>query len=249
MATLYIVATPIGNLEDISLRALRILKDVDFIICEDTRVTSKLLVRYEIRKPLVSYHHHTKLQKIDYIIDRLKRGENAALVSDAGTPGISDPGGILVHDAWQAKDDIKIVPIPGPSSLISLASVSGIPMEKFKFMGFPPHKKGRQTFFKTLLESDTPVIFFESNHRILKALNELKEFAVNKNFVHSEDGGEKSTVNIFSSNHGSGYKIIIGRELTKMFENIYRGNFDEIIKILESDKNNLKGEFTVILYR
>ncbi|MFH1030092.1 MAG: ribosomal RNA small subunit methyltransferase I [bacterium] len=246
MSNLYILATPIGNLEDISLRALRILREVDFIICEDTRVTAKLLSHFEIKKPLISYHQHTHLQKINYIIERLAKGENAALVSDAGTPGISDPGGVLVdeilkrntspqpspskgegaHFPLLAKDgvgEVNIIPIPGANAAVTLASVAGIPMDKFLFLGFPPHKKGRQTFFKKVLESDMPVIFYESCHRILKALGELRSAL---------------------ETH-----VIVGRELTKMFETIYRGSVEDVIKELESDKNNLKGEFTAILYK
>ncbi|MFH0854055.1 MAG: 16S rRNA (cytidine(1402)-2'-O)-methyltransferase [bacterium] len=242
---LYIIATPIGNLEDISLRALRLLREVDFIICEDTRVTAKLLARYEIKKPLLSYHQHTRLQKIDYIIEKLEKGENAALVSDAGTPGISDPCGVLVDEILKRKTslplspskgdgahfpliandgvgDVNIIPIPGANAAVTLASVAGIPMDKFLFLGFPPHKKGRQTFFKRVLESDAPVIFYESCHRILKALGELRS----------------------AEQH-----IIVGRELTKIFETIYRGSVEYVMKELESDKNNLKGEFTVILYK
>ncbi len=266
---LYIVATPIGNLEDITLRALRILREVDFIICEDTRVTAKLLAHYEIKKTLISYHHHSKLDKINYIIERLEKGENAALVSDAGTPGISDPGGILVNEILKRKNrssgfivptqeecevgmqnfkdmqngciassliprdedngaaNIKIISIPGACAAITLASVSGIAMDKFIFLGFPPHKKGRKTFFEKVCENDMPVIFYESCHRILKALLEISELSVNKNSV----------------------QIILGREMTKMFETIYRGNMDNVLRELESDKNNLKGEFTVIVHK
>lgn len=236
---LYIVATPIGNLEDITLRALRILREVDFIICEDTRVTAKLLAHYDIKRPLVSYHHHSKLDKINQIVERLEKGENAALVSDAGTPGISDPGGVLVMEIIKANlhekehetvrnisNQIQIIPIPGPSAAVTLASVSGIAMDKFFFMGFPPHKKGRQAFFKEVLSSAEPVIFYESCHRIIKALSELKELSVDK----------------------KGVQIILGRELTKMFESIYRGNIAEVLEQLKSDEKNLKGEFTVIMY-
>lgn len=226
---LYIVATPIGNLKDITLRALEVLSEVDFIICEDTRVTAKLLTHYAIKKPLVSYHHHSKLQKINYIIERLKKGESAALTSDAGTPGISDPGGVLIKEILKennSKDIIKVVPIPGACAAVALASVSGIAMDKFLFMGFPPHKKGRKSFFEKTLKSDVPVIFYESCHRILKALNELRDYSLEKEEI----------------------KVIIGRELTKMFETIYRGDIGEVIKELKSDKKNLKGEFTVIIY-
>jgi len=273
MSSLYIVATPIGNLEDISLRALRVLKEVDFVICEDTRVTAKLLARYEIKKPVVSYHHHSKLQKINYIIERLEEGENAALVSDAGTPGISDPGGVLVSEILKRNtppisppykggerefsplteggvrggcDSNKVVPIPGPCAAVALASVSGIAMDKFLFMGFPPHKKGRKKFFGKVVESDVPVIFYESCHRILKALAELRGLSSPLTEGGVRGGCDKTPL-LTKEGIGGGFQIIVGRELTKMFETIYRGSADEVIKKLESDKKNLKGEFTIIV--
>jgi len=251
MSNLYIVATPIGNLEDITLRALRILREVDFIICEDTRVTAKLLARYDIKKELISYHHHSKLDKINYIIDRLEKGEIAALCSDAGTPGISDPGGILVREILKRTPSnsplaggeqkkskegyltayggriVEIIPIPGPCAFTALASISGIAMDKFIFMGFPPHKKGRKTFFEKMLVCDAPVMFYESCHRIVKALNDIKNVSLNKNSI----------------------QLIVGRELTKKFESVYRGDTEEIVVELENNKKNLKGEFVVILYK
>jgi 16S rRNA (cytidine1402-2'-O)-methyltransferase len=214
MSKLYIVATPIGNLEDITLRALRILKKVDLILCEDTRVTRKLLDRYGIKLPLESYHQHSKLQKTAKIIELLKSGKNLALVSDSGTPGISDPGNKLISEI---KDLAEIIPIPGPSAIISAASISGFPMDKFVFLGFPPHKKGRQKFFTELAEYKYPVVIYESPHRIIKTLKELK--------THGE------------------FDIVVGRELTKQFETIYRGRAEEIIIKLE--KEGPKGEFVV----
>jgi 16S rRNA (cytidine1402-2'-O)-methyltransferase len=226
MATLFIVATPIGNLEDISLRALRILKEVDLILCEDTRVTKKLLDRYQIKKPLLSYHQHSKLQKIDYIISLLKEGKNLALVSDSGTPGISDPGNKLVNEVvkWLS-DRVKIVPIPGPSALTCAASVSGFPMDRFLFLGFLPKKKKRKEILKEILESKYPVIFYESPYRILKTLKELRDV------MNSEQQAAKN--------------IVVARELTKKFETIYRGKIDEVIEKIE--KNTIKGEFVIIL--
>jgi 16S rRNA (cytidine1402-2'-O)-methyltransferase len=223
---LYIVATPIGNLEDISLRALRILKEVDLILCEDTRVTKKLLNRYQIQKPLLSYHQHSKLQKIDYIISLLKEGKNLALVSDSGTPGISDPGNKLVNEVvkWLS-DRVKIIPIPGPSALTCAASVSGFPMDKFLFLGFLPKKKKRKEILEEIVKSKYPVIFYESPYRILRTLKELKEA------MNSE---QRATNN-----------IVVARELTKKFETIYRGKIDEVIE--EIEKNTIKGEFVVIL--
>jgi 16S rRNA (cytidine1402-2'-O)-methyltransferase len=226
MANLYIVATPIGNLEDISLRALRILKEVDLILCEDTRVTKKLLDRYQIKKPLLSYHQHSRLQKIDYIISLLKEGKNLALVSDSGTPGVSDPGNKLVNEVvkWLS-DRVKIIPIPGPSALTCAASVSGFPMDKFLFLGFLPKKKKRKEILKEILESKYPVIFYESPYRILRTLKELRDAMNNEQRVANN--------------------ILVARELTKKFETIYRGKIDEIIEKIE--KNTIKGEFVVIL--
>jgi 16S rRNA (cytidine1402-2'-O)-methyltransferase len=221
MATLFIVATPIGNLEDISLRALRILKEVDLILCEDTRVTKKLLDRYQIKKPLLSYHQHSKLQKIDYIISLLKEGKNLALVSDSGTPGVSDPGNKLVNEVVkQLIDRVKIVPIPGPSALTCAASVSGFPMEKFLFLGFLPKKKKRKEILKEIAESKYPVILYESPYRIIKTLKEL--------------GGMNKEL-----------EIVVARELTKKFETIYRGKIEEVVEKMLKDK--IKGEFVVIV--
>lgn len=217
---LYIVATPIGNLEDITLRALRILKEVDAIACEDTRVTAKLLQRYEISKPLISYHQHSKIQRSDKIIEKLLDGENIALVTDAGTPGISDPGNVLVEEA--IKNNIEVIPIPGASALATLASVSGIDMQKFVFLGFPPHKKGRQTYFKEVIAQKYPVMYYDSPHRLIKNLELLKDL-----------GSEK--------------RIIVGRELTKMFEEIVRGDVDEIIDYFNK-KDKIKGEIVVVVH-
>jgi 16S rRNA (cytidine1402-2'-O)-methyltransferase len=221
MANLYIVATPIGNLEDITLRALEVLKKVDLILCEDTRVTKKLLDRYQIKKPLLSYHQHSKIQKIDYIISLLKERKNLALVSDAGTPGISDPGGKLVNEVMKwLSDQVKIVPIPGPSALTCAVSISGFPMDKFLFFGFLPKKKKRKKILKEIANFNYPVIFYESPYRILKTLEELKE--INREL-----------------------KIVVVKELTKKFETIYRGKIEEVIEKIEKDK--LKGEFVVII--
>jgi 16S rRNA (cytidine1402-2'-O)-methyltransferase len=226
MANLYIVATPIGNLEDISLRALIILKEVDLILCEDTRVIKKLLDRYQIKKPLLSYHQHSRLQKVDYIISLLKEGKNLALVSDSGTPGVSDPGNKLVEEVInRLREDVKIIPIPGPSALTCAASVSGFPMDKFLFLGFLPKKKKRKEILKEILESKYPVIFYESPHRILKTLKELRD----------EMNSEQRATN----------NILVARELTKKFETIYRGKIDEVIEKVE--KSPVKGEFVVIV--
>lgn len=230
MATLYIVATPIGNLHDISLRALEILKTVDLILCEDTRVTKKLLDRYGIKKPLLSYHQHSELGKSEHIIQLLREGKDLALVSDAGTPGISDPGGKLAEEAIKRlSDKVKIMPIPGSSALTAAASISGFAMDRFIFMGFPPAKKKRKKFFEEVINSKYPVIFYESPYRILRTLKEL-----------DENLKTYKLKNLLT-------KIVVCRELTKKFETIYRGEIEEVIKQIEKDK--IKGEFVVIVER
>jgi len=216
---LYIVATPIGNLGDITLRALEILKAVDLIVCEDTRVTKRLLDRYNITTHTLSYHQHTKNKRTEEIIDKLKNGAKVALVTDAGTPGISDPGNMLVKEAILS--ELVVSPIPGATALGALISVAGIDMQKFVFLGFPPHKKGRQTFFKEALEFNLPVIYYESPHRFIKNMELLREL-------------------------GIGRDIIVGRELTKIFEETVRGNVDEMIEYF-SRKEKIKGELVVIL--
>jgi len=229
MSILYITATPIGNLEDISQRALRILAEADLILCEDTRTAKKLLDYYQIKTLTISYHQHSRLQKIEFIIDSLKKGRNLALISDAGTPGISDPGNALIKEITEKlSDQVKIIPIPGPSALTAAASISGFPMDKFLFLGFPPTKRKRKKFFeeivRQLADSKYPVIFYESPHRIIKSLKELEL--------------EAKTYNLEP-------KILACRELTKKFETIYRGTIREVIKKIEKDI--IKGEFTVII--
>ncbi|MDO9580261.1 MAG: 16S rRNA (cytidine(1402)-2'-O)-methyltransferase [Bacteroidales bacterium] len=224
MANLFIIATPIGNLEDISLRALRILKEVDIILCEDTRVTRKLLLRYDIKTPVLSYHQHSQLKKINYIADLLEEGKDLALVSDSGTPGISDPGNKLIDFLVKKDIDLTIIPIPGCSALITAASISGFPMDKFTFLGFPPHKKKRNKFFEELLKIKHPVVFYESPHRIIKTLNEIND--------------KSQEINLNP-------QVVVCRELTKKFETIYRGTIEEVIKKIKDDK--IKGEFTVII--
>lgn len=217
MSKLYIVATPIGNLKDISIRALHVLDEVDLILCEDTRKSKKLLDHYNIQKPIESYHQHSNIKKIEYIKDLLKQGKNLALISDSGTPGISDPGNKLISIlVSELISNLEIIPIPGPSAIISAASICGFPMDKFIFLGFPPHKKGRQKFFKEVNEYKYPVILYESPYRILKTLKELNNF--------------------------DNFDIVVGRELTKKFETIYRGKISEII-----DKIEPRGEFVIIV--
>lgn len=235
MTNLYIVATPIGNLEDISKRALRVLTEVDLILCEDTRNTQKLLNHFNIKTPTLSYYQHSKLKKINYIIELLQKGKNLALVSDAGTPGISDPGSKLINIAIEQCNNLTIVPVPGPSALISALSISGISAQKFLFLGFPPAKRKRKKFFKEVVSSQYPVVFYESPHRILKTLEELNETI-------------KQCSNIAMKQCSSAaMKIVVCRELTKMFETIYRGNIKDVINKIKKDK--IKGEFVVIVDR
>ncbi len=219
MGNLYITATPIGNLEDITLRALSTLKSVDVIICEDTRVTAKLLDHFGIRKPLVSYHHHSDTRKTNEIKALLEEGKSLALVTDAGTPGISDPGNQLVSDLVKSLSGLNIIPVPGVSALTAILSISGFPTDKFLFMGFPPHKNKRQKFFEEVSKCEYTVVFFESGHRIEKCLNDLEKVLDPKR------------------------EIVIGRELTKKFETIYRGNIEEIKK----QSMNTKGEFVIVV--
>lgn len=218
---LYIVATPIGNLGDMTLRALETLKSVDTVLSEDTRVTGNLLRHFEIKKPLVSFHEHTDADKAEKLIIRMQAGENMALVTDAGTPGISDPGNVLVARAIEA--GVRVVPIPGANALGAIVSVAGIDMREFVFRGFPPHKKGRQTYFQVVADSVIPVIYYESPHRVIKNLELLLELAPEK-------------------------KVILGRELTKIFEEVVRGSVSEVKQYLESKLGKTKGEFTIVAY-
>jgi len=222
MSVLYIVATPIGNLKDLSFRALQTLKEVDLVLCEDTRNTKKLLNYYGIKTKTLSYHQHSKLKKINYILELLKQGKKLALVSDAGTPGISDPGGKLISKVYSL--GFKVIPVPGPSAITTAISISGFPMDKFLFLGFPPTKRKRKKFFKEVSESKYPVVFYESPYRIIKTLEEFKLEAESR---HLEP------------------KIVVCRELTKKFETVYRGKIDEVIKEIKKDK--IKGEFVVIV--
>lgn len=219
---IYVVATPIGNMEDITLRAIRILEEVDLVVCEDTRNTKKLLNHYNINTKTISYHQHSNLQKIEKIIKKIEEGKTLAVVTDAGTPGISDPGNLLISSAL--KRNIKIVPVPGASALGALISVSGVDMQKFLFLAFPPHKKGRNKFFKEIIDSKYPVAYYDSPYRVIKNLEILLEMG----------GSEK--------------KVIVGRELTKMFEEVVRGSVEEVIQYFSANKDKIKGEFTLIIY-
>lgn len=224
MGTLYIVATPIGNLEDITLRAIRILKEVDLILCEDTRTTKRLLDKYEIATKTASYHTHSTQSKEDFIIRMLEEGKSLALVSDAGTPTISDPGVLLVEHVYNHfGDTVQIIPIPGASAVIAALSASGLPSSDFLFLGFLPHKKGRQTLFAEIAASERTVVFYESTHRILKALESLKECLAEERM------------------------IVVARELTKHFESIKKGTAKELLAYFESKTDEVRGEFVVIV--
>lgn len=224
MPSIYIVATPIGNLEDITLRAIRTLKEADVILCEDTRVTGKLLARYEVDKPLLSYHAHSKLSKVDKIFALLEEGKNLALVSDAGTPAISDPGCLLVAQVREKfGNGVAIVPIPGASAVLSALSVSGFPTSEYLFLGFLPHKKGRETLFREIAASKRTVVFYESVHRIEKALVSLAE--------HLEP--ER--------------RILVSREITKLHEEHIHGNLLEVIEHFRSHPDRIRGEFVLVV--
>ena len=215
---LYIVSTPIGNMEDITLRALRILKEVDVIASEDTRHTGRLLKRYEIEGRQISYHSHSGRAKIEKLLEILKEGKNVALVSDAGTPGISDPAYSLIKEA--INEGIQVVPIPGASAVLSALVMSGVPMNRFVYLGFLPLKKGRQTLLKTLKDEDRTIVIYESPHRILRTLMDLKEYL-----------GDRD--------------VAICREITKLHEEVVRGSLSEVIEHFEEKKP--RGEFVIVV--
>ena len=218
---LYLVATPIGNLEDITLRAIEILKKVDIVACEDTRKTNRLLTHFSINKKLVSLHQYSEKNKTDFLINELSNGKSVAFTSDAGTPAISDPGAFLVDQAL--KSGIKVSPIPGPSSLTTAFSVSGIQTTQFKFYGFLPNTSGKcKKVLEQIYNQDLPTIIFESPHRILKTL-----FLVQDIF-------------------GPTYELFIARELTKIYETIYKDKVTSIIERLENYPEEQKGEFVII---
>jgi 16S rRNA (cytidine1402-2'-O)-methyltransferase len=215
---LYVVATPIGNLKDITIRALEVLKEVDFVLCEDTRTSGNLLKHYEIQKELVSFNARMEEKKIEHVIKRLKSGETCALISDAGTPAISDPGVRLVNAIKQV--GIEVVGIPGANAAILALSIAGLPTDSFIFEGFLPQKKGRQKILKTLATENRTIVLYESMYRIEKLISELNEFMPNR-------------------------VIAIGRELTKKFEELWRGLPGELLQNIS--EHQLKGEFVVII--
>jgi 16S rRNA (cytidine1402-2'-O)-methyltransferase len=222
---LSIVATPIGNLEDITLRAIRILKESDVILCEDTRKTRGLLDKYEIKTKMESYSSDDLSKgkmsgKLNRIIESLENGFNISLVTDAGTPGVSDPGALLVSRIIEVLPEVKIEAIPGASALTAFLSVAGMPVASFHFLGFLPHKKGRETLFKEMLESEKTTIFFESSHRIMRTLESLNEKMPDR-------------------------KIVVGRELTKIYEEVVRGEVKQVFEFFKNNEEKIRGEFVV----
>ncbi|MCS7181247.1 MAG: 16S rRNA (cytidine(1402)-2'-O)-methyltransferase [bacterium] len=216
---LYIVATPIGNIKDITLRAIEILKEVDLILCEDTRETIKLLNYYGIKKKLLSYYKDIEKKRVDRIIELLKEGKEIALVCDRGTPGISDPAYILVNEAY--KNNIRVIPIPGPSALTASLSISGFPLKNVYFIGFIPKKENeKKKIFEKFKEGNETIIFFESVYRIEKTLKLLNEILPER-------------------------EICICRELTKMFEEVIRGKIKDIYELFKKERK--KGEFVLII--
>ena len=215
---LFVVGTPIGNLEDITLRAISTLQNVDLILAEDTRNSKKLLSAHNIDTKMMSYHEHSNEKETKRIISLLLDGKNLALISDAGTPTISDPGYGLIRDC--IKKEIKIIPIPGASAITAAMSVSGLPSDSFTFFGFLPQKKGRIKKIKELLNVDNTIILFESPFRLEKTLNQLKEYLGNRS-------------------------VVVGRELTKLYEEIIRGNLEDVIKYFS--KSKVKGEIVIMI--
>lgn len=225
MGTLYIVGTPIGNMDDITLRALETLKSVDAIACEDTRHTGKLLECFNITKPLIRCDERVNYEQITKIVKLLKEGKSIGFVSDAGTPGVSDPGARLVNEA--IKHNIKIVPIPGVSALTSLLSIAGLQDSKLLFLGFLPKKKGRETMFRSIkyqvesIKYRISIVVYESPYRVIRTIEDFAKIG--------------------------DWNIVIGREMTKMFEEVIRGNCCDVINYFKKNPKKLKGEFSICL--
>jgi len=217
---LYIVATPIGNLGDITTRAIDTLKSVDLVLTEDTRVTGKLLQHFDIQVYLLSYHQHSNDVRKFEILKHLIEGKNLAFVTDAGTPGVSDPGNELIDFLLEKEPEIKVVPIPGPSALTTALSLCGFDVSKFKFLGFLP-KKGRTKIFTAISQANEAQVFFESPMRLVRTLGELKDYLE------------------------EGRRVFVGRELTKLFESTYRGSITDVLEKLE--KERVKGEIVAIV--
>ncbi len=225
-STFYIVGTPIGNLEDMSFRAVQTLKEVDLILCEDVSNTQKLLKHFNVETKCTNYFANSRLSKIDEIIRMLEKGQNLALVSDAGMPTISDPGSLLIQKIYEAKEkglEVNLKVIPGPTALTSALALSGFTGGEFIFYGFLPHKKGRETIFKEIAESKRISVFYESVHRVEKCLESLEKFLDKKR------------------------QIVVARELTKIYEEVVRGDIDEVKKYFEDNKDKVRGEFVIVV--
>lgn len=239
------VATPIGNLEDITLRALRVLGEVEVIFCEDTRVTQNLLNKYKIENAkLESFHARSGQAKTNKILDILRSGKNCALVTDAGTPGISDPGSVLVDLIRLTLPEVKIVAVPGASALTAALSIAGVPTHEFMYYGFVPHKKGRQSLFKEIFYNALTLgrtsVIYESPHRIIKTLESLANGNSENDSSNGVDGG---------ANHGENIKIVVVREITKIYEEVVRGNAVEVLEYFTKNSDKVRGEFVVIITR
>lgn len=219
MGKLYLVPTPIGNLEDMTYRSIRILNEVDAILCEDTRTSSRLLQHYGIQKRLIAHHQHNEHKAVEKVIEHLQNGETLALISDAGTPGISDPGFLLARACAEA--DIEIETLPGATAFVPALVNSGLPCDKFCFEGFLPHKKGRHTRLTELATEERTLVFYESTHRIVKSLLQMAEY------------------------FGEDRKASVSRELTKLHEETVRGTLKELAQYYTD--NISKGEFVVIV--
>lgn len=216
---LFVVPTPIGNLEDITLRAIRILKEVDLILAEDTRTSGHLLRHLEISKPMQSFHIHNEHQTLAKLMERLQQGETMALITDAGTPGISDPGYLLIRECH--RNQIEVECLPGPTAFVPALVNSGLPTDRFVFEGFLPHKKGRQTRLESLRNEKRTMIFYESPHRLLKSLQQFTDY------------------------FGADRPASVSRELTKVFEETVRGSLQEIITYFAN--KTIKGEIVIVI--
>jgi len=223
--TLYIVATPIGNLADITQRALDTLRRVAVIYAEDTRVSAKLLVAYDITTPMESFHQHSTDRRVEQVVERLRAGDEVALISDAGTPGINDPGGMLIQAVTEREPDATIVPIPGANAAVAALSIAGVPADAFRYRGFVPQKKGRQTFVRSVAEDTGTQVFYESKHRIVKLVGELAA-------ALAQAGQEDR-------------KLIVARELTKKHESTYRGTAAQVADQLSGAP--ILGEFVLVV--
>ncbi|MCF6807907.1 16S rRNA (cytidine(1402)-2'-O)-methyltransferase [Thiotrichales bacterium 19S9-12] len=222
LGTLYVVATPIGNLDDITLRALNTLKSVDFILAEDTRTSAKLLSHFGIEKKLISYHHHNEKSRVEQIEKALSEGSNIALISDAGTPLISDPGYVIVN--YLREHDFNVIPIPGPSAMITALSASGLKTDQFQFIGFLPAKRtSKEKELKELQNYPGVNVIYEAPHRLIDTLEAIKQVL------------------------GDQCSLVLAKELTKQYEHFISGNVDEVLNWLDADKLRLKGEFVLLI--